>query len=127
LNSADPGVEEGGPQTLGDRGVGGATAATAVAVVAIILLLAGLLLLLRALLGQLLSWREFLPTGGGGRRRRLLRGVEDGGGGGSGLQPLSSLLDFLQAKVVEHLLERWEVCCVRDDVTKVFEVLVQPT
>jgi hypothetical protein len=54
LNSVYPGVEEGGPRTLGGRGVGRATAATAVVVV-VILLLVGLLLLLRALLGQLLS------------------------------------------------------------------------
>jgi hypothetical protein len=74
-------------------------------VVVVILLLVRLLLMLRALLGQLLSWRAFLPTGVGGRQRGLLRGVEGDGGRGSGLQPLSSLLDFLQAEVVEHLLE----------------------
>jgi hypothetical protein len=71
LNSVSPGVEEGGTQTLGGRGVGGATftvaATTTVAIVAFILLLAGLLLLLRTLVGQLLSWWAFLPTGEGGR------------------------------------------------------------
>jgi hypothetical protein len=39
LNSAGPGVEEGGPQTLGGRGVGGATttaAATAAAAIAVV-------------------------------------------------------------------------------------------
>jgi hypothetical protein len=106
LNSTNLGVEEGGPQTLGDRGVGGATTtiATAIAVVTVILLPAGLLLL-RALLGQLLPRQAFLPSGGGGRRRGFLHCVEGGGGGGSGLQPLSSLLDFLPAEVFEHLLE----------------------
>jgi hypothetical protein len=60
LNSADPGVEAGGPQTLGGSGVGGATATAVVAgvVVAVILLLGRLLwlLLLRALLVLLISW-----------------------------------------------------------------------
>jgi hypothetical protein len=96
-------------------------------VVAVILLLAGLLLLLRALLGQLLSWQAFLLTDGGGRRRGLLRSIEGGGGGGNSLQPLCSLLDFLQAEVVKHLLERQEVCHMREDGMKVFEFLVQPT
>jgi hypothetical protein len=45
LNSVGPGVEVGGPQTLGGRGVGGATA-TAIIVVVVILLLARLLWLL---------------------------------------------------------------------------------
>jgi translation initiation factor 2 alpha subunit (eIF-2alpha) len=40
---------------------------------------------------------------------------------------LSSLLDLLQAQVIEHLLERWEGCRVHEDGAKVFEVLVQPT
>jgi hypothetical protein len=91
LNSVGLGVE-GGPQTLGGRGIGGVTAATAatvaaavtIAVVVIILLLAGLLLLLRVLLGQLLSWWVFLPTGEGRRQWGLLRGVEGSGGGSSG-------------------------------------------
>jgi hypothetical protein len=89
LNSVGLGVE-GGPQTLGGRGIGGVTAATAataavtIAVVVVILLLAGLLLLLRVLLGQLLSWWAFLPTGEGRRQWGLLRGVEGSGGGSSG-------------------------------------------
>jgi hypothetical protein len=67
-----------------------------------------------------------LPIGRGGRRRGLLHGVEGGGGEGSGLQPLSSLLDFLQTEVIEHLLEQQEGCHVREDGAKVFEILVQP-
>jgi hypothetical protein len=53
LNSVNPGVKVGGPQTLGDSGVGGATAviATTIAtVVAVVLLLAELLRLLLLLL-----------------------------------------------------------------------------
>jgi hypothetical protein len=70
LNSVDPRVEVGGPQTLGGRGGGGGTPTTAtaaIAVVVVILLLAELmrLLLLRALLVLLMSWRTFLPTSGG--------------------------------------------------------------
>jgi hypothetical protein len=41
-------------------------------------------------------------------------------------QPLNSLLDFLQAEIIEHLLERWEECRVRQGGTEMFEVLVQP-
>jgi hypothetical protein len=36
------------------------------------------------------------------------------------------MLEFLQAEIIEHLLERWEGCRVREDGVKVFEVLVQP-
>jgi hypothetical protein len=100
LNGASPGVEVGGPQTFGGRGVGGdtpiaattavaATAATttataAIAIVAIILVFAGLLqlLFLRAFLLLMLSWRAFLPVGRGRRRWRLLCSVEGSGVGG---------------------------------------------
>jgi hypothetical protein len=86
LISVDPGVEVGGPQTLGGNSVAGATVAVvAVAAITVILLLAGLLwlLLLRALLVLLLSGWAFLPTNRGGRWM-LLRGIEGGGGRGSG-------------------------------------------
>jgi hypothetical protein len=36
------------------------------------------------------------------------------------------MLDFLQAEIVWHLLERWEGLRVREDGMEVFEVLVQP-
>jgi hypothetical protein len=68
----------------------------------------------------------FLPTGGGRGRWELLREVEGSGGGYSSQRPLNSLLDFLQAEVVEHLLEQREGCRVREDGAEVFEVLVQP-
>jgi hypothetical protein len=75
----------------------------------------------------LLSWRVFLPTSRGRGRRRLLRGIEGDGGGGSGWQPLNSLLDFLQAEIVGHLLKRREGRHVREDGAEVFKVLVQLT
>jgi hypothetical protein len=74
----------------------------------------------------LLSWRVFLPTGRGRRRQRFLRGVEGGGGGGSYRQPLNFLLDFLQAEIIEYLLEQPEGRHVCEDGTEMFEVLVQP-
>jgi hypothetical protein len=85
LNGASLGVEVGGPQTLGGKGVGGATptaATAAIVVVAVILCFVGLLQLmfLRVLLLLLVSWPAFLPAGGGRRRWRLLCGVEGGGG-----------------------------------------------
>jgi hypothetical protein len=97
-------------------------------VVAVVLLFVGLfwLLLLRTLLVLLLSWRVFLPTGRGRRRRRLLCGIEGGGGGGSYRQPLNFLLDFLQAEIIEYLLEQPEGRHVCEDGTEMFEVLVQP-
>jgi hypothetical protein len=71
LNGVGPGVEVGGPQTLGCRGVGGATPTTTatIAIVAVILLFIGLLrlLFLRLLLLLLMSWRVFLPAGGARR------------------------------------------------------------
>jgi hypothetical protein len=73
----------------------------------------------------LLSWWAFLSTGGGRGRRRLLHVIEGGGGGGRGRQPLSSLLNFLQVDIVEHLLERQEGRRVREDGVEVFKVLVQ--
>jgi hypothetical protein len=74
----------------------------------------------------LMSWHAFLPTGGGRGRQRLLHCVEGSGGGGNEQQPLNSLLDFLHAEIIEHLLERWEGHHVCEDGVEVFEVLVQP-
>jgi hypothetical protein len=67
FNSANPGVEVGGPQTIGGSGVGGATTTITAIVVAVVLLVVGLLqlLLLRSLLVLLLSWWAFLPTNRG--------------------------------------------------------------
>jgi hypothetical protein len=48
-------------------------------------------------------------------------------GGGSGWQPLNSLLDFLQAKIIEHLLKQRKGRHMREDGVEVFKVLVQPT
>jgi hypothetical protein len=130
LDRAGPGVEDGGPRCVGTLilGVEAAGAATApvAALVApvVVLLLAGLLRW--PLLLLLLSGGAYRPTGRGRRRRWLGHAVERGGGSGS-LQPLGALFNFLQAEVVMHLLERREGCHVREDGTKVIEVLVQPT
>jgi hypothetical protein len=67
LNGVGPGVEVGGSQTLGCRGVGGATptaaTATTIVFIAVILLFAGQMQLLLLLL----SWWAFLPAGRGRR------------------------------------------------------------
>jgi hypothetical protein len=60
------------------------------------------------------------------RTTEVLHDVEGDGGGASGWQPLNSLLVFLHAEIVEHLLERREGHRVREDGMEVFEVLVQP-
>jgi hypothetical protein len=40
---------------------------------------------------------------------------------------LRALLNFLQAEIVKHFLERWEGRRVCEDDTKVIEVPIQPT
>jgi hypothetical protein len=56
LNGASPGVEVGGPHTLGGRGVGGATptAATAIVAIAVVVVILLFIKLLRLLLLLLL-------------------------------------------------------------------------
>jgi hypothetical protein len=67
------------------------------------------------------------PTGIGRHQRWLGHSVEHGEDNSRSLQPLRALLNFLQAEIVKHFLERWEGRRVCEDDAKVIEVPIQPT
>jgi hypothetical protein len=130
LDRAGPWVE-GGPRCVGTLILGvaavGAVTDPVAATIAIVVVLLLVGLLRQALLLLLLLGGACRPTGRGWHRQWLGHGVERGGGNSGNLQPLGALLNFLQAEVIMHLLERREGRRVREDGAKVIKVLVQPT
>jgi hypothetical protein len=115
---------------------GAAVVATVIAAVATISLPATsvVAVFLARLLLRLLQWSKLLlskwvrlPTRSGQWCRRLGRGIECHGGSSSGLCTLGALLNFLETKVIAHLLEGREGCRVGEDGAKMLVLFVEVT